>query len=233
METTSRIEEALNYRFKDPALLEAALTHASYAGSRLASNERLEFFGDAVLGVVVCEELYHRYPEALEGELTKIKSAVVSRRTCAEIALGRELDVCLLLGKGMNDREQLPSSLMAAVYEALIAAIYFDGGLEAARKFILADMSEQIDQAAASQNQRNYKSHLQQYAQKHMGATPIYEMLDEKGPDHSKCFEVSVVIVGKHYPSAWGPSKKEAEQKAAFYALRDLEVISEDDEYED
>src|SRR5262245_38839165 len=97
-DAASRVEEAAGYRFKDPVLLEAAMTHASYAGARLDSNERLEFFGDAVLGLTVCEELYRRFPDFLEGELTKIKSAVVSRRTCARIARRRQLDRCLLLG---------------------------------------------------------------------------------------------------------------------------------------
>jgi ribonuclease-3 len=224
-DVAARVVEATGYCFKDPALLEAAMTHASYAGARLDSNERLEFFGDSVLGIIVCEELYRRFPHFLEGELTKIKSAVVSRRTCARIARHRQLDRCILLGKGMSDREQLPNSLLAAVYEALIGAVYFDGGLEAVRQFILSDMGEQIDAAVASQNQHNYKSHLQQHAQKFLNATPVYEMLDEKGPDHSKCFEVCVMVDARRFSSAWGPSKKEAEQRAAYVALCELEVL--------
>ncbi len=227
-----RVEEAIGYTFNDRSLLEAALTHASYAGTRLASNERLEFFGDSVLGMVVCEELYRRFPGLLEGELTKIKSAVVSRKTCADVAKARQLDQYVMLGKGMCDRDQLPGSLVAAVYESLIGSIYFDGGLEPARQFVLDDMIPEIDKSAASDNQRNFKSYLQQYAQKHLNATPIYEMLDEKGPDHSKCFEISVVVDRQRYSSAWGPSKKEAEQKAAFNALRELDVVDPEEEYE-
>lgn len=227
-EAMIRAEETIGYQFKDRSLLEAALTHASYAGHRLSSNERLEFYGDSVLGMIVCEALYNQFPELLEGELTKIKSAVVSRRTCAKVACSRGLDQCVLLGKGMDGHKHLPTSICAAVYEAMIAALYFDGGLEVARRFILEDMDEHITAAAESENQQNYKSHLQQYAQKHLDTTPIYEMLDEKGPDHSKCFEVCVIIAGRRYPSAWGPSKKDSEQKAALNALRALKVVQEE-----
>lgn len=218
-----RVQQAIGYSFRDPRLLTAALTHASVADSRLESNERMEFVGDAILGMVVCNELYRRFPSYLEGELTKIKSAVVSRRVCARISNELGLVDCLFLGKGMNDRSQLPSSLAAALYEALIAAIYLDSGkLDTVREFILNTMDKHITEAAKSQHQRNYKSQLQQYAQQSLSGTPIYDLLDEKGPDHSKCFEVSVVIQGRRYASAWGPSKKEAEQKAAYLALREL-----------
>jgi ribonuclease-3 len=119
------------------------------------------------------------------------------------------------------------------VYESLIAAIYLDSGsLDAAKEFILRTASAHITQAAESEHQRNFKSQLQQHAQKMLGATPIYELLDEKGPDHSKCFEVGVVIRGKRYGSAWGPSKKEAEQKAAYLALRELDAVKPLQEFE-
>ncbi|NWG32601.1 MAG: hypothetical protein HXY29_14070 [Rhodocyclaceae bacterium] len=122
----------------------------------------------------------------------------------------------------------MPHSLAAAVYESLIAAIYIDSGdLEVARRFILRTASHHLEQAARSEHQRNFKSQLQQYAQKVLCATPIYDLLDEKGPDHSKCFEVSVVVQGRRYASAWGPSKKEAEQKAAYLALRELNAVDE------
>ena len=220
------VQEAIGYSFKDPAILVEALTHASYADARVNSNERLEFVGDAILGMIVCYELFERFPEYLEGELTKIKSSVVSRRTCAQMARKLNLPGHLFLGKGMSSRGLLPSSLAAAVYESLIAAIYLDSkSLEATKRFILATSDEHITKAADSEHQRNFKSQLQQHAQKAMAATPIYEMMDEKGPDHSKCFEVGVVINGHRYVSAWGPSKKEAEQKAAYLALRELDVI--------
>lgn len=232
-EALQQVQELIGYKFKNPKLLTAALTHASIADSRVNSNERLEFVGDSILGMVVCNELYRRFPEYLEGELTKIKSAVVSRRTCAEIARELGLPKYLFIGKGMNSRSQLPNSLAAAVYESLIAAIYLDSdSLEITRDFILRTARKHIDLAAASEHQRNFKSQLQQHAQKTLAATPVYELLDEKGPDHSKCFEVGVVIRGKRFSSAWGPSKKEAEQKAAYLALRELGVCEALSEFE-
>jgi ribonuclease-3 len=231
-EALQKVQRAIEYTFRNPALLKAALTHASIADTRLDSNERMEFVGDAILGMVVCNELYRRFPEYLEGELTKIKSAVVSRRVCAKIVGELGLVDCLFIGKGMNDRAQLPQSLAAALYEALIAAIYLDGDLETVRTFILSTMTPHIEEAAETQHQRNYKSQLQQYAQQTLSATPMYDLLDEKGPDHSKCFEVGVVIQGHRYSSAWGPSKKEAEQKAAYQALRELNAVARCAEFE-
>ncbi len=228
-----KVQQAIGYTFCNPSLLTAALTHASIADCRLESNERMEFVGDAILGMVVCHELYRRFPEYLEGELTKFKSAVVSRRICAKISQELGLVDCLFLGKGMSDRSQLPQSLAAALYEALIAAVYLDScDLATVSKFILTTMDRHISQAAETQHQRNYKSQLQQYAQKALSATPMYDLLDEKGPDHSKCFEVSVVVQGKRFTSAWGPSKKEAEQKAAYLALRELASIPRCAEFE-
>jgi ribonuclease-3 len=227
------VQEAIGYHFSDPALLVSALTHASSTDLRVRSNERLEFLGDAILGMVVCCELYDKFPQYLEGELTKVKSAVVSRKTCAQISNELGLHRCLIVGKGMTGRAPLPSSLAAAVYESLIAALYLDcGDLATVRDFILRTMSPHIRQAAASEHQRNYKSQLQQHAQKALAATPMYELLDEKGPDHSKCFEVGVMIGKRRYASAWGPSKKEAEQKAAYQALRELNAIDPAEEYE-
>jgi len=221
-----RAERAVGYRFRDRSLLSAALTHASIADSRLRSNERMEFLGDAILGMIVCQELYSRFPELLEGELTKIKSSVVSRKTCAEVSRRLGLPELLFLGKGMSGRSHLPNSLAAAVLESLIAAMYLDSGsMDEARRFILEVMGPQITEAAESEYQRNYKSQLQQHAQKVLNGTPMYELLDEQGPDHSKCFEVCVVIHGRRFPSAWGPSKKEAEQMAAYNALAELKLI--------
>ena len=186
----------------------------------------MEFLGDAILGMVVCEELYKRFPDSLEGDLTKIKSVVVSRRVCAGIAEKLGLDELLCLGKGMSERADLPVSLKAAVTEAVVAAICLDSGLDEARRFILKHVSDAIDEAAESDTQENYKSSLQQYAQQVLACTPQYEALDEQGPDHSKCFEVCVSINGRRFPSAWGPSKKEAEQKAALLALLELDIVS-------
>ncbi len=229
-EALAAAQAAIEYHFQDPSFLEAALTHASVASTRLESNERLEFLGDAVLGLVVCAELFQRFEEHLEGELTKTKSVVVSRQVCAEIAEQLGLGDLLFLGKGMRERNTLPVSLNAAVLEAVIAAVYLDGGLEPAREFILKHVRKHIDAVARSDDHRNYKSHLQQYAQKHLGATPVYEALDEQGPDHSKCFEICVSIGDRRFPSAWGNCKKEAEQGAARRALELLEQTNEDDE---
>src|SRR4051794_3425727 len=135
-----RCQQAIRYRFRQPEMLRSALTHASGANTRLASNERLEFLGDAVLGLVVCEELFHRFPDFQEGDLTKIKSVVVSRRTCARISRMLRLGDFLFLGKGMHVHTDVPASLQADVFESLVAAIYLDGGLEAARAFILKYM---------------------------------------------------------------------------------------------
>ena len=221
--------EILGYRFRDPKLLTSALTHASIAGHRLESNERLEFLGDAVLGLVVSEYLFLTYPNDLEGQMTKIKSAVVSRKTCADIAAALGLSYMLSLGKGMSGRPNLPSSISAAALESIIAAIYLDGGMEPAREFILRHLTPIIDELADSAHQHNFKSVLQQYAQRKMPGTPEYLILDEKGPDHSKCFEVCAMIHGRRFGSAWANSKKEAEQKAALLALCELDLAMVDE----
>ena len=218
-------EEILGYSFRDQDLLQQALTHASIAPSRLESNERLEFLGDMVLGLVVCEYLFNRFEDLLEGDLTKIKSSVVSRRTCAIVALELKLEDLLLLGKGMDAQRALPKSIVAAVYEALIGAIYLDGGFDAARTFVLAGMKKHIEDAAESGHQFNFKSVLQQTVQQQFASTPQYVVLDEQGPDHSKCFEVCVEIGARRFPSTWGASKKQAEQQAALEALIELGVL--------
>ena len=218
-------QEVIGYSFQSPELLALALTHSSVAATRIESNERLEFLGDAVLGLVVCQDLYQRCDDLLEGQMTKIKSSVVSRRTCAEIAEQSGIAGLLFLGKGMPALADLPQSVTAAVFEAIVGAIYLDGGIEAARRFILANIGPFIDEAFATEHQWNYKSLLQQHSQRRWGVTPEYQLLDEKGPDHSKCFEVAVSIGGRHFSSAWGMSKKEAEQEAARRALHELGLM--------
>lgn len=217
-----KAELLLGHSFADKKLLAQALTHASLADSRLESNERLEFLGDAVLGLVVCEYLFGTYEDLLEGELTKIKSSVVSRRTCADIAQELGLDELLRLGKGLADRRALPRSVLAAVFESIIGALLIDGGLDVARDFILKGLAPMIERAAGSGHQYNFKSVLQQAAQEAMGQPPQYLVLDEKGPDHAKCFEVCVEIGVKRFSSCWGASKKQAEQQAALEALLEL-----------
>ena len=208
-------ERKLEYVFKDRALLVRCLTHASIARTRLESNERLEFLGDAILGAVVCEMLFQGFPDEPEGELTRIKSVVVSRTTCARISEELSLDDSVLIGKGLSGYSAVPSSVMAAVFESLIAGIYLDGGYEAARIFIARTVGPEIDRVVHSSHGKNYKSLLQQHTQKLLGDTPAYRLLEEKGPDHSKCFLVAASVGGEEFAAAWGPNKKEAEQRAA------------------
>ncbi len=215
-------QSAIGYRFRDLGLLQEALTHASSADHRLVSNERLEFLGDAVLGAIVCEALFRRFPHLLEGELTRIKSVVVSRATCAGISRRLGIDGYLVMGKGMGPYQKTPPSVVADVFESLVGAIFLDGGMSAARCFVLTNLEEEIAAAADNQDGLNHKSSLQQIAQRDFGETPRYLLLDEKGPDHSKCFKISAQVGDRGYTPAWGSNKKEAEQRAAFNALREL-----------
>lgn len=219
----ARAQAVIGYDFNDTGLLITSLTHSSGAGSRIQSNERLEFLGDAVLGMIVCGELYHRFSDWLEGDMTKVKSVVVSRQVCALVADEIELTGLLILGNGIDGQGELPTSLRAAVFEAVIGALYVDGGFDVAQQFIVRTISNHIDICSSPENRENFKSALQQHVQRWLSATPRYEALDEQGPDHSKCFEVCVVIGNKRFPSAWGPTKKEAEQEAARRALETLQ----------
>lgn len=220
-EILQQCQQAIGYEFNDPQLLHRALTHASVATVRLESNERLEFLGDAVLGLVICEQLYRDFEDYHEGDMTKIKSAAVSRKTCAQIAEEIGISDMLFLGKGIEGRS-VPSSIAAAVMESIIGAIYLDGGLEPAREFILRTMRKRLDAIIDNRSGQNYKSQLQQYAQKRWSVTPGYLVLDEKGPDHAKAFEVCVVIEGRRFAGAWGNNKKDSEQRAARLALEEL-----------
>jgi ribonuclease III len=217
-----KLQTRIGYRFQDQGLLLAALTHASGAEHRLASNERLEFLGDAILGAVVCEMLYQQFPDYLEGDLTRIKSIVVSRLTCAKISESLGMQEFLILGKGMTTHPSVPSSLLADVFESLVAAIYLDGGDASARRFISEAMGPEIELAVGGETGSNYKSLLQQLAQRAHGTTPTYQLLDEKGPDHSKCFKIAAQVGASRYQPAWGRNKKEAEQRAARNALSQL-----------
>jgi ribonuclease-3 len=224
-EVLEQIEQIIKYQFSNPTILAKTFTHSSAVDNRLASNERLEFLGDSILGAVICQTLFERFPNRLEGELTKLKSMLVSRETCAQVARRLSLQKFLKVGKSMAASRALSRSLAAALLEAVIAAIYLDGGFDAARDFILRVFNPLIEQADKEQAQGNYKSLLQQYAQERYNRMPVYILLDEKGPDHDKCFESEVVIAERHFSSAWGTNKKEAEQKAAFKALVELGVL--------
>ena len=224
-DTVQQIEQTLDYVFQDKSLLEESFTHSSAADERLSSNERLEFLGDAVLGLVICDALFTRFERYLEGDLTKLKSSLVSRSTCAKITQSLELRRFLRVGKGMSRSRELPMSIEAGLLEAVIGAIYQDGGFEAAKAFILMSFSDLLDRIEVKGPNGNYKSMLQQYSQEHHGVTPDYVLLDEKGPDHNKCFECEALLKDHCFPSAWGVTKKESEQRAAYNALVELGVI--------
>src|SRR3954453_18154899 len=140
-------QDVLNYTFRDPTYLREALTHASGANHRLVSNERLEFLGDAILGAIVCEMLFRKFPEYLEGDLTRVKSVVVSRQICAKISSKLGFEEFLVLGKGMGSQEETPSSVLGDLFESLIGAIYLDGGMDAAKRFIVRHIESEIDLA--------------------------------------------------------------------------------------
>ncbi len=224
-ESLQRVEQIIGYKFSNRSFLSKAFTHSSLVDNRLLSNERLEFLGDAILSVVICQSLFERFAGYLEGDLTKVKSTLVSRRTCGKIARGLGLHKFVQVGKGMANSQALSSSVAASLLEAVIAAVYIDGGFEAASSFILRIFASLLERADAKESQGNFKSLLQQYAQRELNSTPVYKLLDEKGPDHDKCFESEVIIGDRHFASAWGTNKKEAEQKAAFNALAELGIL--------
>ena len=217
-----KLQQRIDYHFKDEPLLLSALTHASGAEHRLASNERLEFLGDAILGFVISEYIFKHNPGSTEGDLTKIKSVVVSRRTLAEVSRRLQLAEFLRVGKGVFEKKVLPVSLLANVVEAIIGAVYLDGGMDAARRFIITHLVPEIVKVELGQHEINYKSLLQQYAQRELGGTPTYAVVREEGPDHVKQFHVMALVNGKEYSTAIGRSKKEAEQRAAEMTLRGL-----------
>jgi ribonuclease-3 len=216
-------QQRIGYRFSDPQLLLSSLTHASGASTRLLSNERLEFLGDAILGFCICEWLYQRHSEYLEGELTQIKSAVVSRRVCGRVCQALKLEECLILGRGMRQGLGVPRSLLSDLYEALIAAIYLDGGIDQAKAFIFRTMEDELRKAIEGHSVGNYKSALQQLSQRDFGVAPQYRLLAESGPDHCKLFQMAAEIKKRRFTPAWGRTKKDAEQRAAGNAIAELE----------
>ena len=224
-EVLHQIEQIIGYKFKNRSLLVKAFTHSSVTDERVMSNERLEFLGDSVLGLVICLNLFERFPGYLEGDLTKIKSMLVSRKTCAKVMKETSLHELLKVGKGMAASNSLSGSLAAGLLEALIAAVFIDSDFAVTQEFILRLFEPMLEKVDAEQSQGNYKSILQQHSQLHFSVTPIYELVDEKGPDHNKCFELEAVVDGRHFKSAWGNNKKDAEQKAALNALVELGII--------
>ena len=215
-------QRRIDYEFRDTNLLVAALTHASGAQHRLASNERLEFLGDAILGFIVCETLFRLFPDSLEGDLTRIKSVVVSRETCGRISEQLRLTDFLIVGKGLALNRPVPPSVLSDLFESVVAAVYLDGGMEPVRRLVERLLGPEIGAVAAGEQGSNHKSILQQLAQRDFGVTPTYEVVDEAGPDHSKSFHVAAHIGPRSYSPAWGRNKKEAEQRAASNALAEL-----------
>lgn len=218
----SDCQDAIGYTFAHPELLRAALTHTSGANTRGASNERMEFLGDSVLGLVTCEQLYLRFPDYQEGDLTKVKSVVVSRKTCAQFSRELGLEKYLILGKGLSGHQEMPANILADVFEALVAAVFLDGGYDAVKPFVMHFIEPEIEKVAEEAVASNAKSQLQTLAQKDFGDTPRYVVLDEQGPDHDKCFKIAADIAGHRYTPVWGRNKKEAELRAAQNALAEL-----------
>jgi ribonuclease-3 len=210
---------SLPHTFREPDLLRLALTHAS-TGAEL-DNERLEFLGDAVLDLVVAEDLFRMHSDLPEGDLTELKAWVVSRRVLAEAALELELDQAARLGSGLR-QSTLPRSVLANLYEAVLGAVYLDAGLEAARAFALATLAEPLEQVRERQGGPNPKQTLQRIGQQQTGMPPSYELLDERGDPHAKAFLVAAVLGDRRFPSAWGRTRKEAERWAAYEALLTL-----------
>jgi len=219
-----KCQEILGYRFRDESILVQALTHASSNSNGAADNERLEFLGDAIVGMVVCEHLFRNYPQHREGRLTRMKSAIVSRSALGRVARSLGLTRFIIVGPGMAKRRHLPNSLYANVFEALVAAVFLDGGIEEAQRVVLSLLEGEIKAAEGEKRYKNYKSELQHYAQRQWQVTPTYRVVREEGPDHLKFFEVVAVIDDIEYASGWGRSKKEAEQRAAEETLTALSV---------
>jgi ribonuclease-3 len=222
------LQARIGYRFRDRGLLEHALTHKSRAAEDasggVTDNESLEFLGDAVLGLVVADALFHQYPDYDEGQKSKIKAAVVSTQSLARHAERLRLGEHLILGRGEEKTGgRFKQALLADGYEALIAALYLDGGLDAAETFLRKELKDAIDEGSAQTFVRDYKSALQERLQALGRPLPEYRVSGEAGPDHRKTFSVEVVVNGEVLGAATGRAKKEAEQEAARLALTKLE----------
>lgn len=222
------LEEKLGYEFQDRRLLENALTHSSCANEsrgRLSSNERLEFLGDSILGMVVAEHLYRNHPDLPEGDLTRTRAALVCEESLVEVAKELSLGEYLHLGKGeeAGGGRRRPS-IQADAVEAVLAAVYLDGGIGSARKiiqrYILCREIEGLTRP------RDYKTALQELVQRESGQVLKYRLTGSEGPDHDKRFFVEVDLNGAPIGSGKGHSKKEAEQMAAKSAIQHLQTLS-------
>ncbi|MBD0316068.1 MAG: ribonuclease III [Nitrospiraceae bacterium] len=222
---------SFNYEFKDPGLLAEALTHKSYVNERKGQvrkhNERLEFLGDAVLSLIVSDHLATSFSHLSEGSLSKLKAKLVSEQSLASAAKRLQLGVRLQLGRGEEaSKGREKSSLLADALEAVIAAVYLDGGLEASRRFTLTALRRELEEAhqqQATPGDDDYKTRFQEWCQRRYDVLPRYVTVRETGPDHQKLFEVEVQVEGRALGAGQGHSKKEAEQLAAQEALKHME----------
>jgi ribonuclease-3 len=221
---STSLDRALGVRFRDGALREAALTHRSYAFEHEigVNNERLEFLGDAVLGLVVTDMAFREFPEMPEGELAKLRAAIVNMTALADVARDLRLGEFVLLGKGeemSGGRDK--ASILADALEAVLGAVYLDRGLDAVRKLILRLFRPRMIAYVRGEGGRDYKTILQEIASSDLHALPEYR-ISERGPDHQKEFTATVYLGGEAWGSGTGRSKKEAEQQAAHEAYRRL-----------
>ena len=219
----SKFENIISYNFKNKKYILEALTHSSYSNENksYAFNERLEFLGDSVLGIIISDYLFKNETELPEGELTKLRANIVCEESLSEVSKKIELGTHMLLGKGeeaTGGRERV--SILADAVEAVIAAIYLDGGIESARKFVLTQMDEIIQDSIKGRIFRDYKTHLQEVIQSQGETNIIYDLVEEIGPDHNKKFVMQVKLNDEVLGTGEGKSKKEAEQSAAKQALR-------------
>jgi ribonuclease-3 len=213
----------MGYRFKDPELLQRALTHRSFSNEMrlVPHNELLEFIGDSVLGLVVAQILFEDNPEAGEGRLSRIRSAAVNRESLAEVARRIGIGQHLRLGRGEGQsggREK--DSLLANAFEALLGAVYLEGGLKAARKVVERCLKERLRGLLEDKVDFDPKSRLQELVQQRHLPPPEYRLVSKQGPDHQPTYRVAVIISGREVASGEGSSRKSAEQTAAFEALR-------------
>jgi ribonuclease III len=217
------LQAKIRYKFRNINLLIQALTHRSYLNENpsftLGHNERLEFYGDAILEDIVTAYLFHNYTDKNEGELTNLRAALVKGENLAKVADKIDLDKYLNISKGEKNDPIAKSYITANAIEAIIAALRLDGGYEIAQKFIENFIIPDLDYIIREQTFIDAKSLLQEKAQEKFGITPTYQVIAEEGPDHNKIFEVSVVIGEKKYANGRGSSKQKAEQEAAKKAL--------------
>ncbi len=213
-----------NLEFSDLRLLNLAFTHTSYANEMRGttdSNERLEFLGDSVLGVITAEYLFRSFALFQEGDCSKIKAIVVSEQSLSEVALSIHLDKYILVGKGERSQGgNLKKAILADATEAVIAALYLDQGFESAKKFVLSFIPGQVEKVLSDRiSYKDYKTELQEFLQKRRGKVPRYFLVSQTGPDHDQVFSVSVELGTKVFGPAEGKNKKSAEQAAAKLAL--------------